>query len=247
MELTPEVQINGIITLIATLLVFLFCFIVFKKAIKKRERILGVFSILLALVYSPWYPGVIGYIYWLLYNDLLGYEFYIFTGSIFMPISLILWLYIYFDTIFPELRNKVLIFNIIFGVVFELVVLYLLFLIPNSPIKPLLGEVDSSKLDYNWSVIPLIFTFYASIFVIITGIHFSIKALRTDIRSFQLKGRFLLTGFIAWTIVAIVDSLTLWNPVIIIFLRLGLLIASLCFYIGFILPSWIRKLFSIED
>ncbi len=54
-------------------------------------------------------------------------------------------------------------------------------------------------------------------------------------------------AFLFFGITAICDAIIELDRVTLIVIRVGLVIASTSFYIGFILPKWVRRLLSISE
>jgi len=138
-------------------------------------------------------------------------------------------------------KKQILIINSIIALFYEIMVLYFLFLSPAAPIVEYLGTVDTQKLDYNFVGIPLIYSISATTIALSTGIHLSIRALSSKRRDLEIRGLFILIGFILWSLIAIIDSLVIWNPQIIIILRLLLLIGTFSLYMGFSPPNWVKR------
>ena len=245
-ELTQDAQLNGIFTLIAIAFIIPFGIITLIKAIKTKEKILYPFFLCIMTIFAGWYPGALGYLYWLITNDFLSYEVYVLVGPILMPITTASWLYIYLYVVHSK---KYLIFLYIFiigSLIWLLIFLYYLFFAPNAPVETYLTIVDQENLDTTYSSFVLFYLLTCLIIALITGFHFSINGMRSSNITTKLKSKFVLIGFISYISSAILDSITNF-PVIVIIARLLLIITSICFYIGFIMPSWAKKILSIED
>ena len=81
----------------------------------------------------------------------------------------------------------------------------------------------------------------------ITGNEFSIVSLRVkDSPIVRWKGRFLIISFNLFAIGAIGDGFITLTPVTLIIFRILMMISSTTYYIGFILPKWMRKLLSLK-
>jgi hypothetical protein len=80
---------------------------------------------------------------------------------------------------------------------------------------------------------------------LITGFVFARHSLQSDNRELNLKGRFLIIAFICFTIGAVIDVIGAENPTeLTIFLaRTFIILSSICFYIGFTMPRFIKEMF----
>jgi hypothetical protein len=75
-----------------------------------------------------------------------------------------------------------------------------------------------------------------------TGIHFSLISMKIkDSPLVQWKGRFLLVSFILFAVGAIGDALIELTAISLIIIKIILIFSSLFYYIGFIMPKWMRK------
>lgn len=245
-NLSLESQISGLFTLLALPFLFIVSAIALKRAIRYRERSLFLFFLTVLFAFSPWWPAAFSYLYWLITSNLLNYEFNVFVGMAFAPIAILSWLDIYLTALKPKLEKPLVGTLLVFSIIFEIYLIYFLFLAPAAPVKPLLGEVN--ELRTNFSGFVLIYSLIAGPLVSILGIHFSIISIgKKENRETQQKGKFLLSGFTLFTLLLIFDTIlphTLIAGIIII--RIGLIFCGILLYIGFILPKWAKKIFFQE-
>ena len=80
---------------------------------------------------------------------------------------------------------------------------------------------------------------------VLTGIHFSIMSLKSDTIEVKWKGGFLLSAFILFGIGAISDGLLNLSLLFLLIFRVILLVSASLFYIGFIMPKWMKKIIKI--
>jgi len=86
-----------------------------------------------------------------------------------------------------------------------------------------------------------IFLFSFILIFIITGIHFSLASLKSKNLEVKLKGKFLLLAFISFTIGASIEVLVHLNSFTVIITRSILISNAIEFYLGFIMPEWMKK------
>lgn len=104
-----------------------------------------------------------------------------------------------------------------------------------------------TPLDINYKVYLIIFMGISIVVGTITGIHFSIVSMRIEASpTVQWKGRFLLISFILFALGAIGDALIELTAFTLIIVKIILMLSSLCYYIGFIMPKWMEKILAIK-
>ncbi|MHA1467605.1 MAG: hypothetical protein ACTSP6_05940, partial [Promethearchaeota archaeon] len=57
----------------------------------------------------------------------------------------------------------------------------------------------------------------------------------------KLRGKFLMAAFISWTFGAIADAIIPLTVITLPIIRIILITSAIEFYIGFVLPDWIKK------
>jgi hypothetical protein len=85
---------------------------------------------------------------------------------------------------------------------------------------------------------------YIIIFIVvllITGLHFSLQTIKYDDIEMKTKGRFLLLAFPSFTIGGLLDSSLPSTEITLILFRLLLISSIIEFYIGYLLPNWVKK------
>ncbi len=102
--------------------------------------------------------------------------------------------------------------------------------------------------DMSYRGFVLIFMVTCVFITLITGIHFSIVSMRVkENPTVMWKGRIILLSFILFAIGGLGDALVQANEIIVIILfRVLLVLSSTFFYIGFIMPKWMKKILSLE-
>jgi len=170
-------------------------------------------------------------------------------GTIFVPIAILTWLYIYLTTIKPAIRNHVLVVYGILSIIFEIYIIYFLFMAPGAPVKIMIGTFDNpdNPIDISYKGFILLYRAISILTASITGIHFSLRSMRSKDIEVMWKGRFLLLSFLLFACLALADVLLLMTPILLVLLRVLLVMATIFFYLGFILPEWLKKLLLTEN
>jgi hypothetical protein len=126
-------------------------------------------------------------------------------------------------------------------VVYEIVVLFLLFFNPD-----LIGYKITSEILVR-TPLSLIFAIATALIIFITGVLFSINSIRSSDKETKLRGYFLLFAFTLITFCAGFDSFS-WETIsIVIIIRSLLTLSSILFYFGFFFPIRFSKNFLIKE
>ncbi|MFX0001565.1 MAG: hypothetical protein ACFE9Q_14960 [Candidatus Hodarchaeota archaeon] len=239
-------QLSGIFGFLGVAIAWLYGGIVLYKAIKSKEKMLYYFFLAVIFTISPWYPSGLGYIYWLFTREALTYPVYVLMGTIGAPIALFAWLQIYMPALHAKQKNIATIIAIIISIAFYIYLIYFLFFASGAPVEGLIGVKDSA-IDISYKGFVLIFLAFSLIISTITGNEFAIASLKIkDNPVIVWKGRFLILSFNFFTIGAIGDGFIPLSPATLIIFRLFLMLASTFYYIGFIMPGWMKKILKLE-
>jgi len=248
--LSDLAKISGLTALIAVLLSFLLGFIVLIKFFKTKQFLIFNFFLCIIFTLSPWYPSGLGYLYWIITGEFLNYQIYVLIGTVGVPIAILAWLNVYLSTIKPKIKKPVLILYGIISIFFELYLLYFLLLAPGAPVDSLLGIIHdpTNPMDIDYKGFVLIFLGLSILTACITGFHFAAKSMKKEeIPEIRWKGRFLLIGFLLFGTSAIFDAIIEMSPLLLVLMRIILALATFFFYLGFILPGWIKKVLSVKE
>ena len=248
--LSDLAQISGLTALIAVSISFLLGFIVLIKYFKTKQVLIFNFFLCIIFTASPWYPSGLGYLYWIITGEFLTYQIYVLIGTVGIPIAILAWLNVYLSTINPKKKKLVLLLYGIFSIFFELYLFYFLLLAPGAPVNSLLGIIidPANPMDIDYKGFVLIFLGLSILTACITGFHFAAKSMKKEEPpEIRWKGKFLLIAFLFFGISAIFDALIEMGPILLVIMRSILALAMFLFYLGFILPKWIKKILSIKD
>ena len=239
-------ELSGLFGFLAVIISWFFGVIVLYKFIKTREKQLFYFFLAIIFIISPWYPSGLGYIYWLFTRQEIAYQVYVLLGTIGVPIALYSWLQIYMPALHPKKKDLVTMIIICLSIVFYIYLFYFVFFAPGAPIDGVIG-IKRNPVDIDYKGFILVFLAISLLISTITGNDFSIVSLKVkDNPAIKWKGRFLIISFNLFAIGAFGDGFITLTPVTLIIFRTFMMISSTTFYIGFILPKWMRKLVSLE-
>ena len=204
------------------------------------------------LMSSPWWASSSNFITTVFFHYSLDPNIYIFLNNQFPSLSIIFWAYS-----FAYLYNKEKfkqIFYPFFIVFFSLFITTLVILIINPYLvlsyKGItVSYIDDSAALYDLTIISLLIRVLCIIAFLITSILFFKQCLKSEFKRARLKGKFFASGLLIFMIGVFLFILvpsfkgTLGIQIII---RIGMIISSLFFYLGFYLPEKIEKIFIKE-
>ena len=211
------------------------------KYFKYKERVFLMVGFAWIGMVEPWMGSVSNFFYTLITGKMFNVQVYLLIGMTFIPISLIFWFVAITDLMYKKRQKLILTIIIIYGVLFEVYFLYYVFNDP-SVLAVLHGVID---IEYKLSI--QIYIFSVLIISIIIGLLFSRTSMKSENPEVRLKGKFLFLAFILFVAGAISDTIFLRDIPTLFITRLILISASVFFYFGFILPSFLRKKFQIDE
>ncbi|MBN1800605.1 MAG: hypothetical protein JW891_03815 [Candidatus Lokiarchaeota archaeon] len=236
-----EVIFSGISSII---IVCLFAIIGIKIAFvykKTKVRAYIFVGILLILIAESWYPSSISFII-AFFNEgqgLINYpQAYIVIGISLLPLGLFFWMLAMTDLMYTENQKVILVITFIIELVLEIWFFYGLFFDMS-----LIGRRGDSIVDGNYGLVSLIIQIVNLLFFLLTAAQFGFFSRKSDNPETKLKGTFFLLGVLCLGVGSVFDIL---SPGRILFLIIGrgiLVISAIMFYLGFILPNTIKKMF----
>jgi len=239
-------QIAGTFGFLAICIAWLYGGIVLYKYIKTKKRVLFYFFLAIIFTMSPWYPSGIGFIYWVFSGEEIVYPAYVLIGTIGVPIALLSWIQIYMPALHQKYKRVATWIVVGFSIAFYVYNFYFLFFAPGVPVRELIG-IKEIAIDIDYKGFTLIFLAISLLISTITGNDFAIASLKEkDDPVLKWKGRFLLISFNLFAIGGIGDGFLPLNAVNLIIFRVLMMLSSTFYYLGFILPSWVKKILKIE-
>ena len=233
--------LNGISSLIFVVVSIVIGLTILYKYFKLGDRAFLFIGFGLMAISEPWIPSGVSFLWNLFFEKGLSLEIYVILGNIFVPLGILCWLVGFTDLIFPKQQKPILITYILIGLCFEIVFFILLFTAP-----ALIGEFSAESLvvhidiEYRTFILGYLLFVVATVFV--TGIIFAYTSIKSKSPPIQLKGKFILTANILWSLGAILDTsipLTIYTLPI---TRIFLVISALLYYMGFLTPQKITQL-----
>ncbi|MFX0188561.1 MAG: hypothetical protein ACFE8A_12595 [Candidatus Hodarchaeota archaeon] len=236
-ELSPFDIIQGSFSLTFVVISIILGIIIISKYFKVKTRDYILLGIGMIGMSNPWLPDAISFLMIIFLNSNLWPEISFIIGYAFLPFVVLCWL-MAFTNLYYEEKQKItlIIFSIPFSIL-EIFFFYLLFT-DSTLIGTFVGPFQ-----IRWALFMNLFLLCLIAIVIITGILFTSQSIKSDNLEVKIKGKFLFVAFISFTIAAIIESLFHLDPVTVVITRSILISSAIEFYIGFILPKWIRNFF----
>lgn len=241
--------LQGSFSLIFVIISVIIGITILSKYSEHKNRLLILVGISWIGVANPWMPDSISFLMLLIAQIPLNTGWYFIIGNCFIPIALLSWLTAYTDMIRKKSQKKVIIITLILSIIFEIIFFSLFFINLD-----LIGTIDpiSRPFTANFGIFITIYLMIVIVVMLVTGVIFAQKSVKSENREIRLKGKLLRAAFITFTIAAVLDSLlgTIFeNPtdpllaVMVVIVRVLLIFSALEFYGGFLLPRWMKEIF----
>jgi len=157
-----------------------------------------------------------------------------------VPFSLIFWIIAFTNLVFQRYKKLIVITSTIFVIIFEIIYYITYFNNPNA-----IGEFKRGHFMVWFDLVNVFFIIFMSI-IMITGFLFVFNCLRSENKLTILKGKFLFLGLIFIFVSVFLEAIIITGSFLIVIARVVNIIGAVCFYIGFVAPNFIKKLF-IKD
>ncbi len=161
---------------------------------------------------------------------------------VFIPIIIVLWLITFTNFMYREKRKIILTIYTIICLICE--ILFFTFLFTDR--VNMIGYFERTfSAVYRPFVRFTILFFLAT--ALITFLIFANESRKSEDPELKLKGKFLMIAFITYAACAVLDSFFLFQPVVIVIVRLLLISSAIEFYFGWILPQPVKKFLIKEE
>jgi len=244
--------LHGSFSLIYVIISFSIGLIILLKYFKFKNRLYVLVGLTWGFLSLPWVPDSISFLRNLFFGSLLSAESYFIIGNVFIPIALISWVIAYTDMINKEKQKLAVVLILVFSTVFEIMFFTLFFI--DIGLIGVYTTLFSGKLG----IFLIIFHFITMLIILITGLKFAAKSIKSEDKDVRLKGKLLRGAFIAFTIAALLEKsarsimleLVFTDPndllltTMLAIVRVLLVLSAFAFYGGFLLPRWIKEIFT---
>ena len=237
--LTPFEMLYGALTFIAVIISILLGILIAFKYFKFKRISFILVGLTWILVVSPYWSDALQFITTTIFSFQIDPYLYYFIANAFIAPIHIIWIYAISEFLFQNKKGIIITIFSIEAIIFEAVFLILYFQNPEF-----IGD-QKSLFVVEWAIWIQIYLLISIALFLITGFVFARQSLKSNQRVLKLKGKLLIIAFLLFTAASIIDVIGAENPTeITIFLARTFLIASaIFFYIGFIMPRFIKELF----
>lgn len=246
MELVDVLQ--GSFSLIFVIISLIIGLTIFSKYFEHKTRLFILVGLSWIGISIPWVPDSTSFLMKLFVQEFLPKGWYFVIGNAFLPIALLAWLIAYTDMIKKKAQKKVIVITVIYSILFEIVFFSFLFIDID-----LIGEINPSRpFTVDFGIFITTYLLIIILVMVVTGVIFAQKSVKSDDREVRVKGKLLRAAFITFAVAAILDSLlgTIFEDptdpllaVMVVVVRILLIFSALEFYGGFLLPRWMSSIF----
>ncbi len=253
--------LHGTFSLVYVIISFTIGLIILLKYFKFRNRLYILVGLTWGFLSLIWLPDSASFLRSLFFpqSGRLSVGMYFIIGNAFIPIALISWIIAYTDMINKEKQKLAVSLILIFTIAFEILFFTLFFIDINLRILWIGTYTTLFSADLGFLLI--VFLFITTIIILITGLQFAAKSIRSEDKDIRLKGKLLRGAFITFTIAVLLEKsarsillgVVFQNPndpiltIMLAVVRVLLVLSAFAFYGGFLLPRWIKEIFTKTD
>ncbi|HEY0088617.1 MAG TPA: hypothetical protein VGB37_07225 [Candidatus Lokiarchaeia archaeon] len=192
-------------------------------------------------IVNGWWPSALNFVLIITTGNALSEIPYFFLGNALMHIFLIIWMIAITELLWKEKQKVILLIVVIWGVVFEIYFLYYLF-----TDYAVIGELES-PVDVKYKGLVAIDLIAVLFTVCITGLFLARESLKSDNKETKLRGKFHAYAFIMYVIGGIADAVITLTLITLPIIRILLISCAITYYIGWIMPKFIKKIFLKQE
>jgi hypothetical protein len=237
LALTVEEFLFGFLSLLTVSVAIAVGLTIASKYIRYKEKKLILVGLASIGFYSPHWGSATSFILVLLTGNGLPAPIYMFLGNFFIPIFITIWMYAMADLL--TLKRKWLLPAIYatIGIAMDIYLVY--YLVVDYTMVGTLASV----FDVEYSSIQTFYLMFILLSIIISGLFFAGQSLKAENKEIKLKGKFLIAAFIIYLGGSLFDTGATISPTILIISRMILISGSISFYIGWLMPKIIKRIF----
>jgi len=248
MTLGPVDYLQGSFSLIFVIISLIIGFTILSKYFHYKNRLLILVGISWLGISFPWIPDSVSFLMNIIVQYSLPVEWYFIIGNVFLPIALLTWLIAYTDMIRKSAQKKVIVITVLLSIFFEITFFTLMFLDIN-----LIGTINPIRpFTVDFGIFITVYLLIIIVIMLVTGVIFAQKSVKSEEREIRLKGKLLRAAFITFSVAAVLDSMLgaifedptdLILAIFVVIVRILLIFSALEFYGGFLLPRWMKEIF----
>ena len=240
LELTTAEFLTGLFSLIFIIVSIIIGSKIAQKYSESKKREYLLVGITWIGIVFPYFPSAITFLLVLFTNILLSIEVRFMLGFGFLPTFLVIWLIAFTDLMYKEKQKQIMIIAIIICAILQIT--FTVFIL-----------IDTSLIGKQVGLFHGTFTLFTRIYLLsilliffLTGIIFALKSIKLGDVEVKLRGKFLFFAFIFYTIGVFLETILPVTALTAVIVRLIVIISAFQFYLGFILPEKIKRIFIKE-
>lgn len=240
LELTTAEFLTGLFSLIFIIVSIIIGLKIAQKYSESKKREYLLVGITWIGIVFPYFPSAITFLLVLFTNILLSIEVRFMLGFGFLPTFLVIWLIAFTDLMYKEKQKQIMIIAIIICAILQIT--FTVFIL-----------IDTSLIGKQVGLFHGTFTLFTRIYLLsilliffLTGIIFALKSIKLGDVEVKLRGKFLFFAFIFYTIGVFLETILPVTALTAVIVRLIVIISAFQFYLGFILPEKIKRIFIKE-
>ncbi|MBD3255512.1 MAG: hypothetical protein GF383_10485 [Candidatus Lokiarchaeota archaeon] len=228
---------NGIFSIIFVVISIIIGLTIMAKYFAYKQRTYLLIGLTWIGMASTWTPSSISLVVFLTLGMIPPIQLLLFIAIFFLPFAQAFWITVF--CVFKGIKSRKIVIGlfVIEGIIFEAFFLLLLFTNPSAI------ATFSATFDMDYALWINIFLFSLLIMFLATGTSLAWESVKSDDPEVKLKGKFLFIAFYSFIVGAVLDIFSASSIFILTVARLVLISSAFAFYVGFILPDWMKKLF----
>ena len=234
-QLQTEYLISGLFSLFFVIISLIVGVLLILKYLRYKQRNFLLVGLTWIGMVSIWYPSAINVIYLSITGSSIPDLLFMGIGMGLIPITTFIWMIAFTGLLYKEKQKIIL---IIFGILSALIEIFFLYFLFTEP--SVLGEVVS-PVDATWTLSITLYQIAAILLVLITGTILWKESSKSTDPEVRLKGQLLLAAVFSFVTGCILEIFSDVSIILLIIGRLILISAAIEFYLGWILPSFIKK------
>ncbi|TFF97883.1 MAG: hypothetical protein EU541_07600 [Promethearchaeota archaeon] len=215
---------------------------IISKYFKFKDKNFIYIGIIWIGIYHPWWSSTCSFLLALTTPYFLSLELYFLFALSLTPIFLTIWFIAFTDMVLQKYKIVLIVLIAVISGLFDIYLIYNVIF----DVQAIGSFNENSIFDVQYNTISMIFLLFIVLVLLITGILFARESIKSGSPEIKLKGKFLTLAWILWAVGAILDSAVPLLIPLILLTRIILISSSILFYIGFLLPNFIKKQFGIS-
>jgi len=225
----------GILSVIFVFIALIIGIRILTKYFELRRKELITVGLALIFLSSAWWGSAFSFLSYIIFGHIFSQIEFLIFGDAFLFLAIICWMYTFLRLVYPNLLKKVISVYLLISILYEILFFYFLFTEPNQ-IATIEGNFNSEHKLFSLS-----FILFSIGSFLVTGIIFAKESMKAPSPKLQLKGKFLLTGMLSFTIGAIFDAGGFTDPILLVLIRFLLISSAIEYYLGFLMSDRVAK------